>query len=67
MGTERISADRLLRLSKVFDVRPVYFFGLEDSQKPLEVGGLSLTLTYEGWRLNRAFAAVKNDARREAI
>jgi transcriptional regulator with XRE-family HTH domain len=65
-GTKRIPADRLLRLSKVFGVRPVYFFGFEeDLSKPLAGG--RLTLPDQGLRLHRAFVAVKSPALREAI
>src|SRR5271166_3768296 len=67
MGTKRITADRLLRLSKVLGVRPVYFFGLEGEEPLLRQNGASLALPNQGLRLHRAFVGVKNPALREAI
>ena len=32
-GAKRISADRLLRIAKVFGVRPVYFFGFSEDRR----------------------------------
>ena len=32
-GAKRITADRLLRLSKVLGVKPVYFFGFDDKDR----------------------------------
>jgi len=66
-GTKRITADRLLRLSKVLGVRPVYFFGLDGEERLLRQDGASLTLPNQGLRLHRAFVGVKNPALREAI
>ena len=66
-GTKRITADRLLRLSKVLGVRPVYFFGLDGEERPLRRNGASSTLPNQGLRLHRAFVGVKNSALREAI
>jgi transcriptional regulator with XRE-family HTH domain len=66
-GAKRISADRLLRLSKVLGVRPVYFFGFEDDERPLRRDGHYFTLPDQGLRLHRAFVGVKNPALREAI
>jgi transcriptional regulator with XRE-family HTH domain len=66
-GTKRISADRLLRLSKVLGVRPVYFFGLDGEERNLPQEGGHLTLPNQGLRLHRAFVGVKNPAMREAV
>ena len=66
-GTKRINADRLLRLSKVFGVKPVYFFGFEDNERPVGRDEALLTLPDQGLRLHRAFIGVKNPALREAI
>jgi transcriptional regulator with XRE-family HTH domain len=67
-GAKRIPADRLLRLSKVLGVRPVYFFGFEDDQeRPLHRDGYRFTLPDQGLRLHRAFVGVRNPALREAI
>ncbi len=66
-GTKRITADRLLRLSKVLGVRPVYFFGLDGEERPLRRDGVSFTLPDQGLRLHRAFVGVNNPALREAI
>ena len=66
-GAKRIPADRLLRLSKVLGVRPVYFFGFDDQERPLSPDGHSFTLPDQGLRLHRAFAGVRNPALREAI
>jgi transcriptional regulator with XRE-family HTH domain len=66
-GAKRIAADRLLRLSKIFGVKPVYFFGFDDDQRPTSQEGARLTLPDQGLRLHRAFIGVKNPALREAI
>jgi transcriptional regulator with XRE-family HTH domain len=66
-GAKRISADRLLRLSKIFGVKPVYFFGFEDEHIPMHLDGPRLTLPDQGLRLHRAFIGVKNPTLREAI
>jgi transcriptional regulator with XRE-family HTH domain len=66
-GAKRITADRLLRLSKIFGVRPVYFFGFDEDDRPTSQEGARLTLPDQGLRLHRAFIAVKNPALREAI
>jgi transcriptional regulator with XRE-family HTH domain len=66
-GAKRIAADRLLRLSKVLGVKPVYFFGFEDHERPAVRHAARLTLPDQGLRLHRAFISVKNPALREAI
>jgi transcriptional regulator with XRE-family HTH domain len=66
-GLKRITADRLLRLSKILGVRPVYFFGFDGNERPAESAGVHLTLPDQGLRLHRAFIGVKNPALREAI
>jgi transcriptional regulator with XRE-family HTH domain len=66
-GAKRITADRLLRLSKVLGVKPVYFFGFEDNERPVGRDEALLTLPDQGLRLHRAFIGVKNPALREAI
>jgi transcriptional regulator with XRE-family HTH domain len=66
-GAKRITADRLLRLSQVLGVRPVYFFGFDDKDHPADRDGARLTLPDQGLRLHRAFIGVKNPALREAI
>lgn len=67
-GAKRITADRLLRLSKVLGVKPVYFFGLDDGERrPAAQDGVRFTLPDQGLRLHRAFISVKNPALREAI
>ena len=66
-GSKRITADRLLRLSKVLGVKPVYFFGFDDNERPVSRDGALLTLPDQGLRLHRAFIGVKNPALREAI
>jgi transcriptional regulator with XRE-family HTH domain len=66
-GAKRITADRLLRLSNVLGVRPVYFFGFEDNERPVNQDGPHLTLPDQGLRLHRAFIGVKSPALREAI
>ena len=66
-GAKRIAADRLLRLSKIFGVKPVYFFGLDDDRRPTSQEHIRLTLPDQGLRLHRAFVGVKNPALREAI
>lgn len=65
-GAKRISADRLLRLSKIFGVKPVYFFGFDDD-RAIDRNAAHLTLPDQGLRLHRAFIGVKNPALREAI
>ena len=67
IGSKRISADRLLRLSKVLGVKPVYFFGFDDNDRPVNRDEALLTLPDQGLRLHRAFIGVKNPALREAI
>jgi transcriptional regulator with XRE-family HTH domain len=64
---KRISADRLLRLSQILGVRPVYFFGFDDKDRPADRDGAHLTLPDQGLRLHRAFISVRNPALREAI
>jgi transcriptional regulator with XRE-family HTH domain len=66
-GAKRITADRLLRLSKVLGVKPVYFFGFDDNGRPADRAAAVLTLPDQGLRLHRAFIGVKNAALREAI
>ena len=66
-GSKRISADRLLRLSKVLGVKPIYFFGLDEDHRPVSRDGALLTLPDQGLRLHRAFIGVKNPTLREAI
>jgi transcriptional regulator with XRE-family HTH domain len=66
-GVKRITADRLLRLSKVLGVRPVYFFGIDDNERPAARDAALLTLPDQGLRLHRAFISVQNPALREAI
>jgi transcriptional regulator with XRE-family HTH domain len=66
-GAKRITADRLLRLSKVLGVKPVYFFGFEDNERPVSRDEAILTLPDQGLRLHRAFIGVKNPSLREAI
>jgi transcriptional regulator with XRE-family HTH domain len=66
-GTKRITADRLLRLSKVLGVRPVYFFGLDGEEPLFRQEGAYLTLPNQGLRLHRAFVGLKNPALREAV
>ena len=66
-GAKRITADRLLRLSKILGVKPVYFFGFEDDRRPPNRDGAYLTLPDQGLRLHRAFIGVKSPALREAI
>jgi transcriptional regulator with XRE-family HTH domain len=66
-GAKRITADRLLRLSKVLGVKPVYFFGFEENERPAGRHAARLTLPDQGLRLHRAFISVKNPALREAI
>jgi transcriptional regulator with XRE-family HTH domain len=66
-GAKRITADRLLRLSKVLGVKPVYFFGFDDKDRPTNRDRLPLTLPDQGLRLHRAFIGVKDPALREAI
>jgi transcriptional regulator with XRE-family HTH domain len=66
-GTKRITADRLLRLSKVFGVKPVYFFGFDDGGRTADRDAAVLTLPDQGLRLHRAFIGVKNPALREVI
>ena len=66
-GAKRITADRLLRLSKVLGVKPVYFFGFEDNERPANREAARLTLPDQGLRLHRAFIGVKSPALREAI
>jgi transcriptional regulator with XRE-family HTH domain len=67
IGSKRIPADRLLRLSKVLGVKPVYFFGFEDNDRPVSRDEVLLTLPDQGLRLHRAFIGVKSPALREAI
>jgi transcriptional regulator with XRE-family HTH domain len=66
-GAKRITADRLLHLSKVLGVKPLYFFGFDDENRPMNLAGARLTLPDQGLRLHRAFIGVKNPALREAI
>lgn len=66
-GAKRITADRLLRLSKVLGVKPVYFFGFDDDGRHADRDAAVLTLPDQGLRLHRAFIGVKNPALREAI
>jgi len=66
-GAKRIPAERLLRLSQVLGVRPVYFFGLDGEERPLPRESSNITLPDQGLRLHRAFVGVKNPALREAI
>jgi transcriptional regulator with XRE-family HTH domain len=66
-GAKRIPAERLLRLSQVLGVRPVYFFGLDGEEQPLPREWSNLTLPDQGLRLHRAFVGVKSPALREAI
>lgn len=66
-GSKRITAERLLHLSKVLGVKPVYFFGFDDNDWPADRERAYLTLPDQGLRLHRAFIGVKNAALREAI
>jgi transcriptional regulator with XRE-family HTH domain len=66
-GSKPISADRLLHLSKVLGVKPIYFFGFDDDHRPVNREAALLTLPDQGLRLHRAFIGVKNPALREAI
>jgi transcriptional regulator with XRE-family HTH domain len=66
-GSKRISADRLLHLSKVLGVKPIYFFGFEDDRRPANRDAALLTLPDQGLRLHRAFIDVKSPGLREAI
>jgi transcriptional regulator with XRE-family HTH domain len=66
-GAKRISADRLLQLSKVLGVPPVYFFGFDEDGRPVRRDGPYLALSDQGLRLHKAFAGVKSAALREAI
>jgi transcriptional regulator with XRE-family HTH domain len=66
-GTKRIAAQLLLQLSKVLDVRPVYFFGLEGGARPVPRKGPNITLSDQGFRLHRAFVGIKSPALREAV
>ena len=66
-GEKRITAERLLRLSKILSVKPVYFFGFDDDSRPVHRDGALLTLPDQGLRLHRAFIGVKNPTLREAI
>jgi transcriptional regulator with XRE-family HTH domain len=66
-GEKRITADRLLCLSKVLRVRPAYFFGIDGEERPLPEDGSYLTLPNQGLRLHRAFVGIENPALREAI
>jgi transcriptional regulator with XRE-family HTH domain len=66
-GAKRITANRLLRLSKALGVKPVYFFGFDDHEQPVSRDETLLTLPDQGLRLHRAFIGVKNPALREAI
>jgi transcriptional regulator with XRE-family HTH domain len=67
VGSKRITADRLLHLSKILGVKPVYFFGFDDKERPVGRDEARLTLPDQGLRLHRAFIGVKNPALREAI
>jgi transcriptional regulator with XRE-family HTH domain len=67
VGSKRITADRLLHLSKILGVKPVYFFGFDDNERPVGRDEARLTLPDQGLRLHRAFIGVKNPALREAI
>ncbi len=66
-GSKRITADRLLRLSKVLGVKPTYFFGFDDHGQPPTRDAALLTLPDQGLRLHRAFIGVKSPVLREAI
>jgi transcriptional regulator with XRE-family HTH domain len=66
-GSKRITADRLLHLSKILGVKPVYFFGFDDTARPVSRDEALLTLPDQGLRLHRAFIGVRNPALREAI
>jgi transcriptional regulator with XRE-family HTH domain len=66
-GAKRVTAERLLRLSEVLGVRPVYFFGPDAEERPLTRDESYLTLLDQGLRLNRAFVGIKNPALREAV
>jgi transcriptional regulator with XRE-family HTH domain len=66
-GAKRITAERLLLLSKVLSVRPVYFFGLDGEARPLPQDGSYMPLSDQGFRLHRAFVGIKNPALREAV
>jgi hypothetical protein len=57
----------LLHLSKILGVKPVYFFGFDDNERPVGRDEARLTLPDQGLRLHRAFIGVKNPALREAI
>jgi transcriptional regulator with XRE-family HTH domain len=66
-GAKRIPAERLLRISEVLGVRPVYFFCIDAGERPLPREDSHLTPPEQGLRLNRAFVGIKNPALREAI
>jgi transcriptional regulator with XRE-family HTH domain len=66
-GSKRITADRLLHLSKILGVKPVYFFGFDDKERSVSRDEALLTLPDQGLRLHRAFMGVRNPALREAI
>jgi transcriptional regulator with XRE-family HTH domain len=66
-GAKRIPAERLLRLSQVLGVRPVYFFGPDGEERPLPRERSNVALPDQGLRLHRAFVGVKSPALREAI
>jgi hypothetical protein len=54
-------------MQKALGVKPVYFFGFDDNERPVSRNGALLTLPDQGLRLHRAFIGVKNPALREAI
>ena len=66
-GVTRISAECLLRFSKVFGVGPEYFLRLHREDFPTRREETSPALTEQGLRLHRAFFGVKSTALREAI
>jgi transcriptional regulator with XRE-family HTH domain len=66
-GEKRITADRLLCLSRVLRVHPAYLFGIDREGGPLPQDGSYLTLPNQGLRLHRAFVGIENPALREAI
>jgi transcriptional regulator with XRE-family HTH domain len=59
-GEKRITAERIIRLSKVFWRTTNYFFSLDGGERPLPPDRSYLTLSYRGFRLHRAFVRVKN-------
>lgn len=72
-GTNRISASRLMAISKIFDVAPSFFF--EDGDKLLSQGSAlgepseiaSFVKSNDGIALNRAFVNIKDPSIRKKV